>query len=362
MSRLRELGFWSSASGCAWVLGGYPLALTLLPERPWASEDQLPRVTVLIPTYREFDLLPSKLASLRALDYPRELLQVVVAVDGDAALAELARAEDPEAVVCLVPERAGKPTALNLGLERADGEIVLLTDAHNPLQPASVRTAMRHFADPAIWGVTGRWAEHGSAYDRYEHAIRCLETRSGSVAGVFGGFVAVRRERLPRFPPDIVNEDFWLLCRLVGGGGRVIYEPEAKSGTAGLAPAQELERRMRISAGRVLAISELRTLPPGFSWRLLSHKVGRLALPFLLLGTLLGSISLGSRRPYRRLAALQASLYGVGLLGVAGWTPPGAGGRLVRAAGQFTLGNLAVGLGVVRGVRRRQDVFWKPVR
>jgi cellulose synthase/poly-beta-1,6-N-acetylglucosamine synthase-like glycosyltransferase len=359
---LRALSFWSSTGGAAWVLLGYPAVLRLLPSRPWRRGEDRPAVTIVVPAYREFDLLPRKLASLRALDYPADRLQVVVAIDGDEALAELARTSDPLAVVRLVPERSGKPTALNVGLEDAHGEIVVFTDAHNPLDRGALLAAMQHFADPAITGVTGSWAEVGSVYSRYEDVIRRWESRSGSVAGVFGGFFALRRSAVPTFPPDVVNEDLWLLFHCVRGGGRVIYEPAASSSEPMLAAANEAERRARISAGRMMLRTAARGLPRAFQWRLASHKFGRLALPYLLLGMLVSSLSLSQRPSYRLAAGGQAVAYAIGALDVLGVRLRGMPPSMTRAAGQFTLGNIAVARGAVRGLRGRQTVIWRAVR
>ena len=33
------------------------------------------------------------------------------------------------------------------------------------------------------------------------------------------------RKILPAFDGDVINDDLWLLCRLVRDGGRVVYEP-----------------------------------------------------------------------------------------------------------------------------------------
>ena len=146
-------------------------------------------------------------------------------------------------------------------------------------------------------------------------------------------------------------------------GGRVIYEPAASSREDAVPVAGELARRTRMSAGRVMALSELRDLPPGFAWRALSHKYGRLALPFLLLGALLSSLSLSRRRGYRaRGGRAGRRATRPGRWRSAGIVPPGRAGRLARAAGQFTLGNVAVALGVVRGLRGRQKAHWDPVR
>jgi hypothetical protein len=177
-----------------------------------------------------------------------------------------------------------------------------------------------------------------------------------------GEFMAVRRELMPSFPDGVVNDDFWLLCHLVRTGGRVVYEPRASSREEAVPVAGEVARRTRMTAGRVMALSELQSLPRGFAWRALSHKYGRLALPFLLLAVLASSLTLFRRRPYRLAAEAQTATYLTGALATAGVVPPGRAGRLARAAGQFTLGNVAVALGVIRGVRGRQGVTWDPVR
>jgi biofilm PGA synthesis N-glycosyltransferase PgaC len=361
--RVREACFWGGVAGAGWVLVGYPLALLLLPSRGWKRrEDDCPRVSILVPAYREREALRQKLLALSELDYPADRLELIVTVDEDAELARIAREARPEATVLFSPERAGKAAALSRGLAAASGEIVLMTDANNLLERDSVRAAVRHFADPQIAAVAGRRGERGSAYDRYEHVIRALESRSGSVAAMSGEFMAVRRELVPEFPDGVVNDDFWLLCHLVREGGRVVYDPRASSREEAVPVAGEIARRTRMTAGRVMSLSELRSLPLGFAWRALSHKYGRLALPFLLLAVLVSSLSLFRRRPYRIAAEAQAAMYVTGALATAGIVPPGRAGRLARAAGQFTLGNVAVALGVVRGVRGRQGVTWDPVR
>jgi len=173
--------------------------------------------------------------------------------------------------------------------------------------------------------------------------------------------MAVRRERMPRFPAGVVNDDFWLLCTLVRAGGRVIYEPLAASEEPPPSARGEVARRSRMGAGRVMAAAELRGLPAGFAMRIASHKLGRLALPFLLLGCLLTSLALSGSSGYRALAVLQIAAYGVGGLAAAGIAPPGRLGRVCRGLGQFVLGNVAVGMGVVRGLRGRQSVVWEQV-
>jgi cellulose synthase/poly-beta-1,6-N-acetylglucosamine synthase-like glycosyltransferase len=354
--------FWGAATAAAWILIGYPLSVRALPRRPWRTDERLlPRVSIVVPAFRERETLPRKLRALEALDYPPELIEVLVPVDGDRELARLAQEAVPAATVLFSAERGGKAAGLNRALARASGEIVLMTDANNVLASESLRSAIRHFADPTIWAVGGRRGEAGSAYDRYEDLIRVAESRSGSVAAMSGEFMAVRRERLPRFPAGVVNDDFWLLCTLVRAGGRVIYEPLSASEEPPPSPRGEVARRSRMGAGRLMAVGELRGLPRGFAMRIVSHKLGRLALPFFLLTCLLATLGLSSRPFYRALAAMQVGAYGAGALAAAGIAPPGRLGRLCRGLGQFTLGNAAVAMGVLRGLRGRQSEVWEAV-
>jgi hypothetical protein len=129
-----------------------------------------------------------------------------------------------------------------------------------------------------------------------------------------------------------------------------------------VAAAEELARRSRIGAGRAMLLTELRGLPPGFAVRLLSHKFGRLALPFLMLGLLGSSAALAGRPLYRAAFAGQLALYAVGGLSAAGVDAPGPARLVSRAARQLLLGNVAVAMGTVRGLRGRQSVRWKAVR
>lgn len=356
--------FVGGAAATVWILAGYPLALRMLPARPWRRDEQAsPTVTIIVPAFREHDELPAKLAGLQQLDYPRELLQLIVAVDEDEGLARMVAKVCPDATVSFAAERGGKAAALARALTQATGEVVVLTDANNLLEPASLRAAVRHFADPQIWAVAGRRGEAGSAYDRYEDLIRRLETRSGSVAAMSGEFMAVRRDRLKAFPAHVVNDDLWLLCTLVRAGGRVVYEHGAGSVEQGVGTRAELARRSRIGAGRAMLIGELRGLPPGFAVRLISHKHARLALPWLLAASLAGSLSLARESRHMRVAAgLQGGFYALGLASAGGVEPPGPAGRLARISRQFTLGNYATAVGVVRAARRRQSVTWEPVR
>jgi cellulose synthase/poly-beta-1,6-N-acetylglucosamine synthase-like glycosyltransferase len=94
--RGRQACFTLSALAGGWVLAGYPLSLQLLPSRSWRQDEALsPLVTIIVPAFRERESLRRKLEALRTLDYPADRLQVIVTIDEDRELADIARTAYP---------------------------------------------------------------------------------------------------------------------------------------------------------------------------------------------------------------------------------------------------------------------------
>ncbi len=352
-----------SAAGAAWILVGYPLFVAAQPRRGSRVDGEARMVSIVVAGLNEREVLAEKLRRLDDLEYPADRLDVLVAVDQDHETAELARAAAPRARVFFQEERGGKISAIHRILGETRGEIVVFTDANNILEPQSIAATARHFADPEVAVVVGRRGEQQSAYDRYEDLLRRLETRSGSVAAANGEFIAVRRDRLPdELEGGVVNDDFWLFCRALERGGRAIYEPQAGSVEEALGIPAEMERRARMGAGRVSAVREVRRLPPGLGFRVVSHKFGRLLLPPFLLGAFVSSLALARRPGYRLAFLAQAAVYGAGVLSALGVRGPGKLDMPLRACRQFLIGNIAVGRGLLRGLRGRQTSLWTPVR
>src|SRR5271156_2265470 len=119
MRRLAVACFWGSAAGAGWVLGGYPAFLALLPERRPRTGDFEPTVSIVVPTYREFETMPIKVRALAELDYPADRVQVIVGVDGDPRLADVARATAPDAQVVELPTRSGKAAVIDTARAQA---------------------------------------------------------------------------------------------------------------------------------------------------------------------------------------------------------------------------------------------------
>ena len=141
------------AAFVAYVVFGYPALLAILVRlrpAPVARRPQLKRVTVLLPVHNGAAWIEAKLRSILALDYPRELVQVVVISDGsDDRTEEIARSFASQGVEVAVLPRGGKMVALNEGMRRATGEILLFTDMRQELDPASLPSSVAAAWSPA---------------------------------------------------------------------------------------------------------------------------------------------------------------------------------------------------------------------
>ncbi len=114
-------------------------------------EDLLPVYSVLIPAYKEPEVIEHLLGSVALLEYPKHKLEVKLLLEEDdfdtinAITAKAARGETlPEFIeVVLVP--AGlprtKPKACNYGLKLCRGELVTIYDAEDIPEPLQLRRA-----------------------------------------------------------------------------------------------------------------------------------------------------------------------------------------------------------------------------
>jgi biofilm PGA synthesis N-glycosyltransferase PgaC len=320
--------FLLSASVLFYVTLGYPILLALLRgSAPPVRKEFVPRpVSVLIAVHNGEAFLGGKLESVLALDYPRELMEILVVSDGstdgtDAIAAEFAA----RGVQLLRVPRGGKAAALNLGIPRLGGEILVLTDVRQTLAPDSLRLLVSCFADPTVGAVSAelrilpgerREESDMGLYWCYEIWIRKQMSRLGSTFGANGPYYAMRRELAAPIPPDTLLDDVTLLLPSLFRGYRIILEPAANAFDFPTTFKSEFRRKMRTLAGLwqvYLRHPALLSSANPMRFHFFSQKIGRLLLPYALLGMTFSSIGLPA--PWRRsvLAAL-ALFYALGLV------------------------------------------------
>jgi cellulose synthase/poly-beta-1,6-N-acetylglucosamine synthase-like glycosyltransferase len=133
-------------------------------------DDELPVYTVLVPAYREPDVIGSLIENLNALEYPRSRLDVLLLLeeDDEETIAESQRVIESASHVrvVLVPpsEPRTKPKACNFGLTIARGEFLTIYDAEDRPEPLQLRRAVVGFArrGPQTACLQARLSYHNS--------------------------------------------------------------------------------------------------------------------------------------------------------------------------------------------------------
>jgi glycosyltransferase involved in cell wall biosynthesis len=348
--------------------------------RPHRSEPVTPSVSIVIAARNEAASIAAKIDNLRALDYPPDRLQVVIACDGcDDGTEAIARACGDDRVRVLSLPRVGKAAALNAAVGVATGEILVFSDANSQYAPDAVRALVAPFADPDVGGVAGdqRYLADGAEaavaggerrYWDLDRMLKTAESVGGNVISATGAIYAVRRELFMPVPSG-VTDDFATSTAVIAQGRRLVFEPGAVAfEPVGRSGEIEFERKVRVmTRGLNAVIARRELLDPrrhGFyALQLVSHKVLRrlMAVPLLALGL---SATVLARRsaPFRALAAVQGIVYALGTVGlVLGGRAP----RRTRVLGlpaYFCLVNAASLRAVWNVARRREIDRWEPRR
>ncbi|MBU6298308.1 MAG: glycosyltransferase [Alphaproteobacteria bacterium] len=114
------------------------------------EERHLPVYTVLVPLYREADVLPRLARALMALDYPRNKLDLKLVVEEDdegtcAAADDLATFGCFEVIRVPLGFPRTKPKACNYALRFARGDYLVIYDAEDRPEPDQLRKAVNQF-------------------------------------------------------------------------------------------------------------------------------------------------------------------------------------------------------------------------
>jgi cellulose synthase/poly-beta-1,6-N-acetylglucosamine synthase-like glycosyltransferase len=323
--------FWGSLAALAWTHVLYPATVALLARvrrRCVAVDlDYLPTVAVVVTAYNEESSIERRLANLRELDYPPELLELVVTSDASTDRTE-ELAEAAGARVIRNP-RGGKVAAQDAAVRATGSEVVAFTDANSTWDPQALRKLVRNLADPDVAYVCGRLrleAADGSnregVYWRYELVTRAGESRLGSITAGNGAIYALLRADYAEVDPRF-GHDLALPYLMVQRGRRAVYEPAAIASERPT-PTNESEYRRKVRMFEhawliVLRGRMLRGQPLGYLTALVSHRHLRYAsglLHLVLLGSSLALLGQGTVYAVFlgiQLGGLLAALVGVGI-------------------------------------------------
>jgi cellulose synthase/poly-beta-1,6-N-acetylglucosamine synthase-like glycosyltransferase len=135
------------------------------------------------------------------------------------------------------PQR-GKPAALNVGLQAARGDVVVLSDGDVVVAGDALAPLVAPFEDPQVGAVSGHplsvsprdtllgyWSH---LLTEGIHQMRLARDRAGQFLYCSGYLFACRRALIGRVPEDALAEDAVISQLIAGQGCRVRYAPGAR--------------------------------------------------------------------------------------------------------------------------------------
>jgi len=383
VTTLAAIVFWVCGLAIVYAQVGYPFVLRALvsgrrgreamggPKAPrtlgtGTAPGEPPLVSIIVPAYDEEEVIAAKVENALRLDWPRELLQIIVADDGSTdATAERARAAGADLVLELPP--GGKVVALNEAVAEADGEFLAFSDANAEWAPDALGRLLAPFADERVGYVCGqvRFLDPEGdnlegAYWRYEMAIRAMESELAGITAGNGAIYAVRRSAYEALPPS-GSHDLSFPFLLAKRGLRSLYAPAARAEEK-MVPTIEGEfarkRRMMVGLWDIVVgegMLDPRGYPPLFAFELLSHRLLRYATPFLHVLVLLANlVLLGSGWFYYLTLIAQVALLGAAVL-----SNRLADDAIVRIARYYVLTQASIVLGLWDRLRHGSGGRWE---
>ena len=369
--------FFAAVFGVFYAYLGYPLslvALTTWRTRPVKKQEILPSVTLIITVYNEEKRIAQKIENTLKLDYPRPQLQVIVVSDGSTdRTVEILRKFDRHGVeVLALMERRGKEGAQKAAVERAQGDVLVFTDAATVLDERSIREIVGNFADPSVGCVSGEDRLIGGdgrpvgegAYLRYEMWLRRLESRAQSLVGLSGSFFAARKEFCQDFSITM-QSDFRTVLNCVKNGFRGVSDSQAIGYYQSIADdRQEFDRKVRtVLRGLTVFFNHLEFLKVWryglFSYQYGCHKLLRWLVPaFLVVAFASNLLIVPTSMVYVVLLIGQIAFYGLGVLG---WRRPHLfSGSWVKIPTYFIVVNGAIAVAWWKYLGGQRITRWTP--
>lgn len=285
----------------------YPLILLLFgrnrnKQYPDESNYQ-PKVCIIMSLFNEESVIAEKLESIINTDYPKEKISIIIGSDNSTddtnkIVEEYAKKHN---YITFVPfsKRQGKSNVINAMIDKADGEIIILSDANVMFDKNTIKEIVRPFKEKNIGLVDTRMTNTGlkkegisiqeKSYISREVRIKNYESKLwGTMMGPFGGCFAIRQNLYSPVPVNFLVDDFYICMKVlekkykaVNNLDAIVYEDVSNN------LAVEFRRKIRIATGDFQNLWEFKKLlwPPftGLAFSFMSHKILRWLTPIFII-------------------------------------------------------------------------------
>ena len=372
-----EFWFYFFAVCCAYSYFIYPVLLKLLPSRKMVAHsvsEELPSLSLIITAHNEAERIREKLENTLQIDYPSDLLEIIVASDFSTDETDVIVESYAELGIRLVraDQRKGKEYAQLCAIKASNGKILVFSDVATQIPVDALRLLASRFSDQKVGALSSEdqfVSNDGSivgegAYVKYEMWLRRLESDHAGLVGLSGSFFAARRavcENWDIYAPS----DFNTALNSAKHGLVAITSPDVIGMYKDVKdPGLEYRRKIRTVIRGITAIARhpevLNPFRLGmFAFQVWSHKIMRWGVPWFMAIFLLLTLMLqGQGLLYTVALAAQLAFYALALVG---WLFSGLRETtLVKIIFFFVQTNLALAQATVLFVFGKRMTVWTP--
>jgi cellulose synthase/poly-beta-1,6-N-acetylglucosamine synthase-like glycosyltransferase len=302
-------------------------------QQTYESSADLPYVSILMAYHNEESVLEAKIESLLRQKYLTHRIEILLGSDASTDksdnIAKSFTANYPFVQLFIFSQRQGKAAIINQLASKADGDILVLTDANVVLEKSTIYELVKHFKNHEIGLVDSHMINRGlskkgisiqeSTYISREVKIKYREgILWGTMMGPSGGCYAIRKNLYTAVPSNFLMDDFFQNMSVLKQGMKTIsnFDAVVYEDVSDILK-EEFRRKVRISTGNFQNLiyfkavlfywllpflkynksgSKVKSFPLFFSF--LSHKVIRWFVPLLLIVDLVLSFLLLSNSFY----------------------------------------------------------------
>lgn len=269
------------------------------------------KIAMIIPAYNEEKTIKDKLYNCISLDYPEELLDIYIVLDGCTdnthSIIEQTLKDDIfkylQIHIINHVSNKGKIARINQTVEHLKTDLIAFSDVSALVSCDALKICAQHFSSnnvKPVGVVTGFYrlltpANKGeSVYWEHQSQQQLAESNMGAVQGAHGAFYIIKANLFTPLPGDTINDDFVIPMQIVGLGYQAIMEPNINAlELEQTDDHQEASRRVRIAAGNIQQLFRLRNLlNPKYqnvAFMFASGKTLRVFMPHLMIIAFLGS-------------------------------------------------------------------------
>ncbi|NLA25121.1 MAG: glycosyltransferase [Bacteroidales bacterium] len=284
----------------------FPLILKLLcpkgNQTKYENDDE-PIVSIVMSAYNEEAVIEDKINSIFKSNYPKEKIEVIIGSDCSSdntneIMTRLAEA-DSRIYFKAFDKRQGKANIINQLVNKAKGEILILSDANVMFDENTIAELIKPFSDQSIGVVDTNMINTNLKQDGISIQEKSYISREviiknregclwGSMMGPFGGCYAIRKKLYKPVPSNLLVDDFYICMMAIKQGFKAINNLEAKvyedvSNDLGI----EFRRKIRIATGNFQNLKIFSSLlvskSRGVAFSFISHKVLRWIGPIFLI-------------------------------------------------------------------------------